>query len=236
MSDIAFTLLTTISSFVKSIASFLSYILMTMYTYYKNILGFNQYSTEDTSILQTTPTTPTVTTTECETMIQKKLSTTPKPVIKQPYTRTGIVPSNCSYNLIQESDGRCYKNPKKQYECVGSTCKKKCPQNYIATPDKNCILSKNTIPSDNQTCPWNDKCGLSFAKGCSRCPDGYEVDGCNCHLIIDKFKRDTYQRDNGGEPSVCSSSYTIDQQTGVCYPDCMTGYIGKGNVCYPIQE
>jgi hypothetical protein len=152
------------------------------------------------------------------------------------YTRNGIAPMTCPENMNLESNIMCYHKPKENYTCKGTLCIENCPKGY-KTDNWNsnyCILTKNTIQSFTDLCPWYDRCGLSALKGCSKCPPGYEVDGCLCHQVLDKFKRGRYEREDGIKPTKCPSGYNMDM--GSCYLPCNNGYVGRGKTCYPIKS
>lgn len=72
---------------------------------------------------------------------------------------------------------------------------------------------------DNGGCPWYDKCGVTMAKGCVRCPEGTRTDGCVCNGGEVRTK-DSYGRGVGG-PLSCPSGRSND--AGLCYPLCDAG-------------
>ena len=152
------------------------------------------------------------------------------------YHRNGLSPMICTNGKTLESDVLCYQPAKKDYSCKGQLCLQDCPKGYKKSKwDSNqCLFTKNTIASYTDLCPWYDRCGLSAAKGCSKCPPGYEVDGCLCHQVEDRFKRGKYNRPVGTSPTECQDNF--ERSMGSCYPACREGYVGKGKICYPIAK
>jgi len=72
---------------------------------------------------------------------------------------------------------------------------------------------------DNGGCPWYDKCGLTFSKGCVKCPEGMNADGCVCNGG-NVFAKSSYGRGAGNLMS-CSADKVED--AGLCYPPCPSG-------------
>lgn len=122
----------------------------------------------------------------------------------------------------------CYSYCKAGYTGVGPVCWQQCPAGY--TDDGAfCRKDAKIISADNSSCPWYDKCGLTFSKGCSTCPSGYINDGCTCRKNADIFAKDTYTR-GAGSPMTCASGKVED--AGLCYSQCNSGYKGVGPVCW----
>ena len=79
-----------------------------------------------------------------------------------------------------EQGALCYKEcpshrPKgRMFLCFGD-----CPSGY-RNDGLTCFRDVRLRAADNSECPWYDKCGLTFSRGCSTCPAGYKNDGCIC--------------------------------------------------------
>jgi hypothetical protein len=83
--------------------------------------------------------------------------------------------------------------------------------------------------ADTNACPWYDKCGLTLAKGCSKCPAGYTNDGCTCRKDVHIFAKKSEGR-GIGSPMSCREGY--DNDAGLCYARCEGGMSGVGPVCW----
>jgi len=80
---------------------------------------------------------------------------------------------------------------------------------------------------DNSACPGYDKCGLTFAKGCVKCPVGMNTDGCICsggQVIAKK----SYGR-GAGSLMTCPPDKVED--ASLCYPPCPPGKLQQYPVC-----
>jgi hypothetical protein len=138
----------------------------------------------------------------------------------------GAVPNACPDQ--QKDAGLCYTYCRSGFYGVGPVCWGRCPSGY--TDDgATCRRDAHIFASDNSRCPWYDKCGLTFAPGCSRCPAGYRNDGCTCRRDVHIFGKPSYGR-GVGKPMSCSSSLQYD--AGLCYPHCRSGFDGVGPVCW----
>src|SRR6185369_6722651 len=93
-----------------------------------------------------------------------------------------------------------------------------------------CRRDADIIGSDNAACPWYDRCGVTFAGGCSVCPDGYQNDGCTCRIDVHIFGKSTQTRGAGTPPNGCRPGTEYD--AGLCYPWCPAGFHGVGPVCW----
>ena len=138
----------------------------------------------------------------------------------------------CSDPKYPDKDaGLCYKDCKSGYKGVATVCWEKCKSGYTDT-GAFCTRPAKIISSDNSKCPWYDICGLTFEKGCSKCPDHdpkYKNDGCTCRIDVHTYAKDTYDR-GVGKPLKCSDNEDYD--AGLCYPKCKSGYKGVGPVCW----
>jgi hypothetical protein len=77
------------------------------------------------------------------------------------------------------------------YMCYGN-----CPSGY-RNDGLTCFRGARIFSSNNQGCPWYDKCGLTFARGCTKCPAGYKNDGCTCRRDSHLIWRPSYNRGVG---------------------------------------
>lgn len=68
------------------------------------------------------------------------------------------------------------------YEAVGCCiCRQKGCQPLYDDLGATCHRGAQIVSADNSGCPWHDKCGLTTAKGCSKCEDAsFRNDGCTC--------------------------------------------------------
>lgn len=95
--------------------------------------------------------------------------------------------------------GLCYPPCVTSYHGVGPVCWQDCPLGY-ADDVAICRRDAHIISADNSLCPWYDKCGLTFAQGCSTCPPGYINDGCTCRINAHIFAKSSYGRGAGRIP------------------------------------
>jgi len=150
-------------------------------------------------------------------------------IAKPSYGRgAGTVPNNCGPGR-ENIAGLCYSLCPAGYRGVGSVCWQICPVGY-ADDGATCRRDAVVFGSDNSACPWYDKCGLTFARGCSRCPAGYANDGCTCRRDAHIFAKSTIYRGAGTVPNLCPSGKQYD--AGLCYWPCSWGYSGVGPVCW----
>lgn len=140
----------------------------------------------------------------------------------------GSPPNDCA--LEKEYDwGLCYPKCSPGYAGVGPVCWESCPSGY--TDDGvTCRRDAHIIGADNDACPWYDRCGLTFAGGCSVCPQGYDNDGCTCRIDVHIFGKNTHTRGAGSVPDGCEQGKQYD--AGLCYSPCLAGYHGVGPVCW----
>ena len=150
-------------------------------------------------------------------------------VSKPSYGRgAGTIPDNCGPGR-ENNGGLCYPLCPAGYRGSGPYCWQICPAGY-ADDGGTCRRDAVIFGSDNSACPWYDKCGLTFARGCSKCPLGYANDGCTCRRDAHIFAKSTINRGAGTTPSFCSGGKQYD--TGSCYWPCGSGYTGRGPVCW----
>jgi hypothetical protein len=127
----------------------------------------------------------------------------------------------------ERSGALCYPLCRAGFNGVGPICWQQCPAGY-ADDGATCRRNAEIIGSDNSECPWYDKCGLTFARGCSRCPDGFSNDGCTCRKDVHIFAKESYGR-GAGSPMSCPPG--TEQIGALCYGDCPSGYDKKGVYC-----
>lgn len=140
----------------------------------------------------------------------------------------GVPPNSCRPD--QEYDaGLCYPKCPAGFGGVGPVCWQSCPAGYD-DDGATCRRNANITGADNSACPWYDKCGLTFAGGCSVCPDGFHNDGCTCRIDVHIFAKDNQGRGVGAIPDGCRAGMQYD--TGLCYPPCGAGFSGVGPVCW----
>lgn len=150
-------------------------------------------------------------------------------ISKPSYGRgVGTVPNDCGPGR-QYDAGLCYPLCPAGYRGVGPVCWQICPPGY-ADDGASCRRNAVIFGSDNSACPWYDKCGLTFARGCSKCPPGYANDGCTCRRDAHIFFKSTTTRGVGTVPGLCPAGKQYD--AGLCYPFCGPGYNGIGPVCW----
>lgn len=141
----------------------------------------------------------------------------------------GTVPKSCGAG--QDMDGGlCYPSCASGYHGVGPVCWQLCPDGYTDT-GAFCERYAQTIDSNHGSCPWYDVCGLTFAKGCSSCPPGYNNTGCTCTIPDDTFAKKSSGRGVGTPPTTCGAGQDLDG--GLCYSQCASGFHGVGPVCWP---
>jgi hypothetical protein len=126
----------------------------------------------------------------------------------------------------------CYPPCKAGYDGVGPVCWQQCPAGYH---DDGAFCRKDVriIGANNDRCPWYDKCGLTFSRGCSTCPSGYSNDGCTCRINAHIFAKDTYTR-GVGRPMSCAAEK--ERIGALCYGACPAGYKADGVFCTASQE
>jgi len=147
---------------------------------------------------------------------------------KETYGRgVGTPLSECASG--KEKNGLlCYSQCQAGYKGVGPVCWETCPAGY--TDDGAfCRKDAHITSADNSSCPWYDKCGLTFSKGCSTCPSGYSNDGCTCRKDVHIFAKKSYGR-GAGSPMSCAAGKQED--AGLCYSQCSSDYKGVGPVCW----
>ena len=140
----------------------------------------------------------------------------------------GSIPNSCGQG--REYDwGLCYPFCRAGFDGVGPVCWQLCPAGYH-DDGATCRRDTRIFGSNNSACPWYDKCGLTFARGCSVCPAGFHNDGCTCRIDVHIFWKSSYGRGVGGIPNGCSAGLQYD--AGLCYTPCPAGFSGVGPVCW----
>jgi hypothetical protein len=140
----------------------------------------------------------------------------------------GEVPSSCADGWEYDA-GLCYPMCPAGYRGIGPVCWQICPAGYH-DDGATCRLDAQIFSADNSQCPWYDKCGLTFSKGCSVCPAGFANDGCTCRRDASIFGKSTQTRGAGKVPIACRPGTVYD--AGLCYTPCNAGYTGAGPVCW----
>lgn len=138
----------------------------------------------------------------------------------------GTIPTECPG--ADKSGALCYPYCPAGYTGVGPVCWESCPAGY-KDDGAFCRRDAHITSADNSGCPWYDKCGLTFARGCSKCPAGYTNDGCTCRKDAHIFAKATQTR-GAGVPMSCAAGYEND--AGLCYPPCGPRMDGVGPVCW----
>lgn len=109
----------------------------------------------------------------------------------------GPVCWGCPKSHPIEQAGLCYKRCPSHTPIAGVTfCYGHCPSGY-RNDGATCFVDAHIYGADNSRCPWYDKCGLTFARGCTRCARGYNNDGCTCRRNPHLVWRPSYHRGVG---------------------------------------
>jgi len=137
----------------------------------------------------------------------------------------GVPISKCAAGL-EQNGLLCYPPCNSGYSGVGPVCWQQCPPGYT---DTGAFCSPSVWSGDNGGCPWYDKCGLTFAQGCVKCPAGSETHGCLCSTPGSTFAKNSYGR-GAGVPLVCADN--LELSGALCYPYCPAGMSGEGPVCW----
>eukprot|EP00013_Stygamoeba_regulata_P011952 CAMPEP_0177670978 /NCGR_PEP_ID=MMETSP0447-20121125/24410_1 /TAXON_ID=0 /ORGANISM="Stygamoeba regulata, Strain BSH-02190019" /LENGTH=269 /DNA_ID=CAMNT_0019178243 /DNA_START=54 /DNA_END=863 /DNA_ORIENTATION=- len=138
----------------------------------------------------------------------------------------GVPLSRCASNLVK--DGLlCYPPCQSGFNGVGPVCWEVCPPGFV---DTGAFCNPQIVSGDNSACHWYDKCGLTFDKGCVKCPAGMNTVGCLCSHPGSVFAKKSYGR-GAGVPMVCAEG--LQEDAGLCYPPCPSDkYKGVGPVCW----
>lgn len=155
---------------------------------------------------------------------------------KQTYGRgVGVPLSTCPSN--QDKNGAlCYPQCNSGYSGAGPVCWQQCPSGYTDT-GAFCHISKSLTAAVHTHCsgkwPWQWHCSQD-------CPSGYTNAGLFCALNTPSnppgWKGDGLDLTKGsygrgaGYPMHCSNGQQED--AGLCYSYCHTGYYGVGPVCW----
>ena len=143
----------------------------------------------------------------------------------QSHVRGAGVPITSCPDGQERSGLLCYPKCRDGYYPVGPVCWQSCPSTHIDTG----AFCQAQLPwGDNSACPVLDKCGLTFARGCVKCPQGFTANGCVCSNGA-TFAKGSYGR-GAGRPLVCAPDLHPD--AGLCYRDCPANYNGVGPVCW----
>ena len=146
---------------------------------------------------------------------------------KKTYGRgVGTIPTECPGE--DKNGALCYPACAPGYYGVGPVCWQSCPAGWTDT-GAFCHHDGQIIGADNSSCPWYDKCGLTFAQGCSSCPPGYANDGCTCRIDPQDVAKNSYGR---GAGNLMSCSAGLEEDAGLCYTPCAAGSNGVGPVCW----
>jgi hypothetical protein len=125
--------------------------------------------------------------------------------------------------------GLCYTPCRAGFSGVGPVCWQICPSGFH-DDGATCRLDAWIFGSNNEACPWYDKCGVTFARGCSVCPSGFHNDGCTCRRDVNIIGKSSYGRGVGTIPSGCPAGR--QNEAGLCYSACPAGTNGIGPVCW----
>eukprot|EP00455_Lapot_gusevi_P006858 TRINITY_DN12947_c0_g1_i5.p1 TRINITY_DN12947_c0_g1~~TRINITY_DN12947_c0_g1_i5.p1 ORF type:complete len:323 (+),score=112.91 TRINITY_DN12947_c0_g1_i5:56-970(+) len=130
-------------------------------------------------------------------------------------------------NGLEKSGLLCYPPCKTNFYGVGPVCWENCEAGFT---DEGALCGRagSITSADNHNCPWYDKCGLTFAKGCSKCPSDAHNDGCTCRIDPKVYAKDSYGR-GAGKPLGCGQQ---QYDAGLCYDYCKTSFSGVGPVCW----
>ena len=139
-----------------------------------------------------------------------------------------VAPNSCGPGREYDA-GLCYPLCAAGFHGVGPVCWQDCPPGYN-DDGATCRRDANIIGANNSACPWYDKCGLTFARGCSVCPAGFNNDGCTCRIDVHIFAKSTQTRGVGSVPNGCAAGMEYD--AGLCYSPCGAGFHGVGPVCW----
>jgi len=140
----------------------------------------------------------------------------------------GSVPDACGPGRGYDA-GLCYALCPAGFTGVGTLCWQQCPAGYH-DDGAVCRRDASIVGSNNQACPWHDKCGVAWAKGCSVCPEDYANDGCACRRNAHIVAKATVGRGAGTIPSGCRAG--LSWESGLCYSACPAGFNGIGSVCW----
>jgi hypothetical protein len=149
--------------------------------------------------------------------------------VKDSYGRgVGRAPTVCPAGRVNES-GLCYVPCLPGFDPFGLLCVQDCRVGY-RDDSLSCRRDVQVISSNNSACPWWDTCGLTFARGCSTCPAGFQNDGCTCRIDADIYFKNSYDRGAGTVPNGCAAGREL--QNGLCYEPYRAGFNGEGPVCW----
>jgi hypothetical protein len=135
----------------------------------------------------------------------------------------GHIPTYCKEGY-EHSGILCYPECKANYTGHGQICWENCPEGYEDAGAK-CVIP----PDSYYPCPWYDICGITTAKGCMKCKEGYKKARCKCEKPGKVIFKKSYNRGKGEAPG-CKPNTT--EEAGFCYPLCKEGWDGTGPVCW----
>jgi hypothetical protein len=140
----------------------------------------------------------------------------------------GTAPDDCGPGRGYDA-GLCYALCPDGFRGGGTLCWQDCPAGYH-DDGAVCRRDAQVVGSNNQACPWHDRCGAAWAKGCSVCPEGFANDGCACRRNAHIFAKATTDRGAGTIPVGCRAGR--QWEAGLCYASCPAGFSGIGAVCW----
>ena len=127
------------------------------------------------------------------------------PTVETGHLSTQATQYSCSCTSGQQLDGGlCYPLCASGYYGVGPFCYEACRPGEV-NDGFFCRVPASVLSAGTNRCPWYDKCGLTFAKGCSKCPVGYKNDGCTCRRDSTSRLKSAYDR--GAGTAVTCGSY-----------------------------
>lgn len=124
------------------------------------------------------------------------------PVVEANNVGVNAAGMNCACPAGQEfQNGLCYPACAAGWSGEGPVCWKPCASGF-RDDGWFCHRGGSIISANTSSCPWYNKCGLGSS--CSKCPSGYEKDGCTCRRDPYIYAQESYGRGAGTAPS-CSS-------------------------------
>ena len=153
----------------------------------------------------------------------------------------GTIPTICPAGTVQDPSGLlCYPACKAGYKMVGPVCWQVCPSGYVDTGAL-CHIDKPLTKSGSWECTERDIFGTCWWS-VLRCPSGYTNAGLFCALNTPSVPagwkgasgldiiKGSYGNGGGSIKNGCAGGKEND--AGLCYPKCPTGYKGEGPVCW----
>ena len=153
----------------------------------------------------------------------------------------GTIPTICPSGTVQDPSGLlCYPACKAGYKMVGPVCWQTCPSGYVDTGAL-CHIDKPLTKSGSWECTERDMFGTCWWS-VLRCPSGYTNAGLFCALNTPSVPagwkgasgldiiKGSYGNGGGYIKNGCAGGKEND--AGLCYTKCPTGYKGEGPVCW----